>query len=110
MNITSMLNNTVDIYEFVLEKNELNEHEKKEKYLKTCYCNIIPMNSKEVKSIADTQYNMHTHRFKFRYDSVSDIKKDWIFKFENKVFSVSSWDIDYKNREYIDVYTSLRQE
>lgn len=29
MNITSMLNNTVDIYEFVLEKNELNEHEKK---------------------------------------------------------------------------------
>ena len=110
INLANILNNVAEIYYMKNSKNELGEVEKQGEFLKACYCRIIPSSNSMKSTIADTNYNEHTHKFRFRYESVMDIKKDWYFVVDERKYDVINFDIDFKNREYIDVYATLRQE
>lgn len=108
--ITSNLRCKVQIYRREESENELGERQKVLVYFKDAYCSILPASNSEKRTVADTEYNEHSHKFRFRKKSIESIKKDWQFIFEGRKYDIISYDIDFKENEFIDVYARLRQE
>lgn len=73
---STKLRHEVSVYKMVEIKNELNEIDRKEQFIKYAYCEILPQGNKEIKTSADTEYNEHIYRLTFRKQSISEIKKD----------------------------------
>lgn len=101
---STKLRHEVAIYGTEEIKNELEEIEKKEIFLKYAYCEIMISGSKETKTVADTYYNENTYRLTFRKQSILEIKKDWYFMQKNDKYEVIYWNEDFTNREFVEVF------
>ena len=101
---STKLRHEVSIYGTLEIKNELDEIDKKENFIKYAYCEITPQGNKETKTIANTIYNEHIYRLTFRRQSILGIKKDWYFMQKNDKYEVIYWNEDFTNREFVEVF------
>ncbi len=110
INITSRLRHNVEVFKRENKKNILGENEPKIIFVKKVFAEIIPLNStvKELPDMATT--NEHKFKFYFRYNSLKEITKDYFFKYENKKYEVDYFNVDFKNRCFIEVFCILKEE
>ncbi len=108
--MTSELRCKVKLYHKVEVINKLGERTKQPDFLKDSYCRILPLSNIEKSTVADTNFNEQSHKFRFRKQSVKGLQKDWIIEYENRTYEIKGWDEDFKNNEFVDIYAVLIQE
>ncbi|GCD10588.1 hypothetical protein [Clostridium tagluense] len=111
-NITNKLNNRAQLWGMVEFTNELLESDKEEKIIKPLvYCNIIPsgtMNRQKDNGV--TQSVEYSHKFTVRIKSIVNPSIDMFFIFQGKKYEFVSFDIDFKNGEYLEIFTKMIME
>lgn len=109
-NITIKLNCRAELWGMVKFQNELREWDIKEGKIKDIYCNILPANpSSQSQKWSTTIVEVleHSHKFTVRSKSIIDIKRDMFFIFKGLKYEVNSWNPDFKNNEFIEIFTNL---
>ncbi|MBW9154864.1 hypothetical protein [Clostridium tagluense] len=111
-NITNTLNHRAELWGMVEYTNELLEQDTKEDIIKPLiYCNIMPsgtMNRQKDNGI--TESVEYSHKFKVRIKSIINPSIDMFFIFQKKKYEFKSFDIDFKNGEYLEIFTEMVME
>ena len=106
-NITNKLNNSAELWGMVPFTNELLEQDVKEDILKqTIYCNILPSSAVKQNTPITEAINF-THKFTVRALSIKEPKLNMFFIFKGQKHQFKSWNPDYKNNEFLEVFTEL---
>lgn len=108
--ITNKLKCKAELWGMVEKENELGEMDREPAKIKDIYCNILPSSYSEKSNAIDITRIEHTHKFMVRVKSLKEPKLDMHFKYNNLKFEFISWDIDYLNKEYINVFTKVIME
>jgi hypothetical protein len=106
-NITNKLNNRAELWGMISSENELGEMDITEGKIKDIYCNILPSSATQKWNSEIVQVVEHSHKFIVRSKSITDIKVNMFFKFKGLKYEFISWNPDFKNNEYIEVFTKL---
>lgn len=106
-NLINELNNRAELWGMIPFTNELEEHDTKEDIIKPLiYCNIIPLSA--IRNLTPVTENMKfTHKFKVRALSIKVPKLDMFFMVKGQKYKFKSWNPDYKNNEFLEVFTEL---
>lgn len=102
--MTDRLRQKAKIFIQKTKENELGENEPYMEFLREIYCEIVPLNSTIRDLPANAEYNEHKYRIKARYNSVKDIEKSWEIEHNNEKYKVVYFNLDYKNREFIEIF------
>lgn len=102
--LVSKLRNKAELWGMVDGVNELGEIKREPGRIKYIYCDILPAgySTKETKV---TTRNEHTHKFTCRLKSIPDPKLDMYFMHEGLKYEFLSWDVDFKNRQFLNIFT-----
>ena len=109
-NLINKLNCKVELYGMVDIENELGEADREESKIKTINCNILPSSYSEKSTQIDTTRIEYTHKFKLRAKSLKEPKRDMFFKHKGLKYEFINWELDFKNSEYLNVFTKLIRE
>lgn len=110
MNLSEQLNKRCKLGGKIPFTNELGEQDIKDGIIKELvYCSILPQSAIKSNTPVTEGYNF-THKFKIRRKSISEPKLDMFFLFKNQKFYFKYWDSDYKNNEFLDIFTELKLE
>ncbi|MBU3145729.1 head-tail adaptor protein [Clostridium sp. CF012] len=109
-NITNKLNCRAELWGMVPFENELGEQDVKEGKIKeVIYCNILPASASQ-RNNGVTEVINHSHKFTVRTKSIEDIKVNMFFIFKTQKYEFIYWNPDFKNNEYIEIFTKLVME
>jgi len=111
-NITTKLNCIAELWGMVTYIDDLKEHNQKEDKIKDFICcNILPVSARlgaTVKNNSDvTEISEYSHKFIVRIKSIIDIDISMFFIYKNQKYKFKSWIPDYKDNEFLEVFTEL---
>ncbi len=106
-NITNKLNCKCELWGMIPFENELGEMDIREGKIKDIYCNILPSGATQKWNSGITEKVEHSHKFTIRSKSIPDIKVNMFFKFKGLKYEFISYNFDFKNNEYIEIFTKL---
>ena len=109
-NITKRLRHKVEVWKTETFINELGEDDTKGVLDKKAYCEIVPLKAAREEGQANTESNNHKFKFLFRLKSVRDIKKDWFFIYDSNKYSVDYFNKDFKDNQFLEVFTTRVEE
>lgn len=109
MNITEQLNNRAELWGPTRIKNKLNEwtNGPVAKIKNTVYCNIYNQRGQIITNDAGTEYSNQCYKFKVRYKSIENPKKNMFFKFKGLKYEFDYWEPDFNNREFMYIFCKL---
>ncbi|MBW9170775.1 hypothetical protein K2F43_06085 [Clostridium estertheticum] len=107
-NITNKLNCRAELWGMVKYIDTLKQHNVKEGKIKDLiFCNILPVASVQKKYSAVTEVVEYSHKFTVRTKSITNINVAMFFVYKKQRYEFQYWNPDYKNNQFIEVFTKL---
>lgn len=107
MNLTNKLTRQIDVYKASLIEDSIGAVSKEYTKYKTIYSQIVPITKKINNQNQENEILESAYKFIIRKKSLLDINTDMIIKFDNKIYSVDYYNIDFKNNEYMEIYSKV---
>ena len=107
-NITTKLTCRAELWGMIPFENELKEQDVIEGKIKDLiYCNILPRDNMNKQNSGITKSIEHSHKFKVRKKSIANISMNMFFVFNGLRYNFKSWNPDFQNGEFIEIFTDL---
>ena len=108
-NMAGRLNNKAELFGLVDIINELGENDTIEGKIKDVYCNIIPQSATKTNTPVTEGYS-YSHKFTVRSKSIENPKLNMFFILKGQKYKIKYWQQDFKNNEFLEIFTELKME
>lgn len=107
MNFTNRLKHRLDLYAKTKIKNRLNEQEYSYSFVKTVFGEVLINSRTTEDGELNTEYAKITHKIRVRTKSITNLDNTMYFIFKGQRYNVLYFVPDYKNNEFIEIFTEL---
>lgn len=106
-NLASTLKNKAELWGKIKVKDKLGQWGVKDGKIKDIYCDILPYRGSEANTPAGTEYINQTFKIKVRFKSIVSPQLDMFIMYQNRKYKLVSWNPDFNNKEYLDLFCKL---
>lgn len=107
MNITNKLKRKIDIYKASFIEDSLGAMSKQYTKYKSIYSQVLPITNKIVDQNKENEILDSSYKFIIRKKSLPDISQDMLINFNAMMYSIDYYNIDFKNNEYVEIFSRL---
>lgn len=106
MLMANQLKNKAELWGKIKVKDKLGQWSTKDGKIKDIYCDIMPYRGSEANTPV-TEYINQVFKIKVRYKSITDPKLDMFIIFKGKKYQFVSWNPDFNDRNYLEIFAKL---